>query len=132
MRNLTKFIPSLNNSSEVQNAFGQYVYVGLDFGTSNSVVSICYWDEEKQFPDVKSLKFKEGDLSNPECIPTVVFIDQDNGEFMIGTKAKEQLIKGEAETDKNYFSSFKMELGLDQGALYHGSVLLRGKKPISF
>lgn len=98
-------------------------YIGIDFGTSTTVVSIASYDESDHKIHTKSLRLPQmlpdGALYKSEIVPTV--IAWLNGRIFVGEGAsqmKYQLKKG-----KNIWYSFKMELGEDLGAKYYDSEL---------
>ena len=101
-------------------------YVGIDFGTSTTVVSIASYDESYNKIHTKSLRLPQmlpdGTLYKSEIVPTV--IAWLNERILVGEGAsqmKYQLKKG-----KNIWYSFKMELGEDLGAKYYDSELRDG------
>ena len=49
-----------------KNACKDKVYIGIDFGTSTTVVSCCYWDEETD-----ELKIEELNLDQLESNPPI-------------------------------------------------------------
>lgn len=104
-------------------------YVGIDFGTSTTVVSYSYYDEQSDSVkcDVIPIRQKEydGAMSKSEKLPTVIAL-YDN-QILVGTGASS--LKYELEKNKDIWYSFKMELGEDLGPKYYNSTLNR-EKPI--
>lgn len=102
-------------------------YVGIDFGTSTTVVSYSYYDEQSDTVkcDVIPIRQKEydGAISKSEKLPTVIAL-YDN-QLLVGTGASS--LKYELEKNKNIWYSFKMELGEDLGPKYYNSALNREK-----
>lgn len=96
-------------------------YVGIDFGTSTTVISIASQvNGEKK---IKTLPIKlvqileDGTIFQSEKLPSV--IAWYNGKLLVGEGAsnlKYTLTKG-----KNIWFSFKMEIGEDLGAKYYNS-----------
>ena len=127
MKNIVKYLPKLENKDAVRSAFKNTIYAGIDFGTSNSVVSVCFWDREEDDFSITTLKLDNPELENQHLVPTVIYVDKEQERSLIGKAAKAKLLCGEAIPDENYFSSFKMKLGTDEGATYHNSVLLKAK-----
>jgi len=100
-------------------------FIGIDFGTSTTVVSIATIDKESK--DIKTetvwlnQKLYDGAIMSAEKIPTV--IAWYNKQLLVGKGAadlKYQLKKG-----VNVWYSFKMELGEDLGSKYFSSELDR-------
>lgn len=96
-------------------------YVGIDFGTSTTVVSIASKVNGEQ--KIKTLPIKltqvleDGTIYQSEKLPSV--IAWFNGKLLVGEGAsnlKYTLTKG-----KNIWFSFKMEIGEDLGAKYYNS-----------
>lgn len=96
-------------------------YVGIDFGTSTTVVSIA--SKENGEEKIKTLPIKltqileDGTIYQSEKLPSV--IAWYNGRLLVGEGAsnlKYTLTKG-----KNIWFSFKMEIGEDLGAKYYNS-----------
>lgn len=100
-------------------------FIGIDFGTSTTVVSIAVLDKNKKEIVTKSIwlnqKLYDGAVMSSEKIPTV--IAWYNKQLLVGRGAadlKYQLKKG-----INVWYSFKMELGEDLGSKYFNSELDR-------
>lgn len=96
-------------------------FVGIDFGTSTTVVSIA--TKESGEEKIKTLPIKltqileDGTIYQSEKLPSV--IAWYNGRLLVGDGAsnlKYTLTKG-----KNIWFSFKMEIGEDLGAKYYNS-----------
>lgn len=96
-------------------------FVGIDFGTSTTVVSIA--SKENGEEKIKTLPIKltqileDGTIYQSEKLPSV--IAWYNGRLLVGEGAsnlKYTLTKG-----KNIWFSFKMEIGEDLGAKYYNS-----------
>jgi molecular chaperone DnaK (HSP70) len=120
---MKSFIPAMSDSVRCRKASQNYAYVGIDFGTSNTVVSICEWDEIKDDISIKTLSFdRTATGTTTPLIPTVIYVEDDT--IKIGQNAKH---RGEIVglSKRNYFSSFKMDLGYEGGAQYHQSELSR-------
>ncbi len=98
------------------------IYIGIDFGTSSTAVSIAYID------DTGSLKtralpltqvYQDGTIGTSEIIPTI--LAWYGNRIYVGKGAEE--LKYILTRDKNVWYSFKMQLGEDMGALYSQSEL---------
>tara|TARA_Y100000588_G_scaffold375380_1_gene451637 strand:- start:1265 stop:3889 length:2625 start_codon:yes stop_codon:yes gene_type:complete len=121
---LTKLIPELKETEKIKRLCEKTTYVGIDFGTSNTVVSVCGWDEERE-----DLVLQELDVdrlvggTSTALIPTVIYLDGDR--FIIGQNAKHRGSKS-GKKGENYLSSFKMDLGHEAGPKYHQFLLVKG------
>lgn len=114
---LKSMLPSALNTQLATRA----TYVGIDFGTSTTVVSIA--TKENAEEKIKTLPIKltqileDGTIYQSEKLPSV--IAWYNGRLLVGEGAsnlKYTLTKG-----KNIWFSFKMEIGEDLGAKYYNS-----------
>lgn len=114
---LKSMLPSALNTQLATRA----TYVGIDFGTSTTVVSIA--TKENGEEKIKTLPIKltqileDGTIYQSEKLPSV--IAWYNGRLLVGEGAsnlKYTLTKG-----KNIWFSFKMEIGEDLGAKYYNS-----------
>ena len=98
--------------------------MGIDFGTSTSVVSIASYDEAGSLIHTKSLRLKQmlpdGTVASSEIIPTVIAWFE-KSKVLIGEGANQ--LKYQLKRGKNIWYSFKMELGEDLGAKYYDSEL---------
>ena len=120
-------IKSLATADWKQLKGAEATYVGIDFGTSTTVVSYSYYDEllDSIKCDVIPIRQKEydGAMSKSEKLPTVIAL-YDN-QILVGTGASS--LKYELEKNKDIWYSFKMELGEDLGPKYYNSTLNREK-----
>lgn len=100
-------------------------YVGIDFGTSTTVVSIASLDAtDKEKINIEALRLKQiltdGTIHSSEIMPTVIAWCGNNP-ILIGEGASD--LKYKLKRNKNIWYSFKMELGEDLGAKYYESEL---------
>ena len=99
----------------------QATYVGIDFGTSTTVVSIA--SKENGIDSIKTLPIKltqileDGTIYKSEKLPSV--IAWFNGKLLVGEGASN--LKYTLTRGKNIWFSFKMEIGEDLGAKYYNS-----------
>ena len=114
---LESMISKSSKSALMTNA----TFIGIDFGTSTTVVSIA--SQENGERKIKTLPIKltqileDGTIFKSEKLPSV--IAWYNGGLLVGEGAsnlKYKLTKG-----KNIWFSFKMEIGEDLGAKYYNS-----------
>lgn len=109
-------LSSVQNNQLMTNA----TYIGIDFGTSTTVVSIATKENEnkiKTLPIKLTQTLQDGTRYQSEKLPSV--IAWFNKKLLVGEGAsnlKYTLTKG-----KNIWYSFKMEIGEDLGAKYYNS-----------
>lgn len=105
-------------------------YIGIDFGTSTTVVSLAVFDVKSQSIETKSIPLdqllEDGTRYTSEKIDTV--IAWYNNQILVGRGAAD--LKYQLRRGKNIWYSFKMELGEDLGAKYYDSELAR-KSPFN-
>ena len=125
--NIQSLFPALRNSQITRPTIDVFntTFIGIDFGTSTTVVSVASIDmETKEIltnPIWLNQKLYDGAIMSSEKIPTV--IAWHNQQLLVGKGAadlKYQLKKG-----INVWYSFKMELGEDLGSKYYNSELDR-------
>ncbi|MDR0414753.1 MAG: Hsp70 family protein [Prevotellaceae bacterium] len=125
--NIQSLFPALRNTQVARPATDIFntTFVGIDFGTSTTVVSVATVDKSTKeiltAPIWLNQKLYDGAIMKSEKIPTV--IAWYNQQLLVGKGAadlKYQLKKG-----VNVWYSFKMELGEDLGSKYYNSELDR-------
>lgn len=96
-------------------------FVGIDFGTSTTVVSVATFDSEQQRILVKPIRItqllEDGTKYEGERLPTA--IAWYNEKLLVGEGASN--LKYILEKGKDIWYSFKMEIGEDLGAKYPNS-----------
>jgi molecular chaperone DnaK len=104
-------------------------FLGVDFGTSTTVVSLVFWDETGRRIEVRPLTLSQpnqhGGVVRDEIINSVLAFRNDT--LLFGRDAynlRSRLTEG-----RNSFSSFKMGLGLDLGPEFAATVLPAGRVP---
>lgn len=120
----SSFLPAVRNSAIMRGK----TFVGIDFGTSTTVVSIASFDGEHDRIKTKSLRLgqmlPDGTLYSSEIVTSVIAWVNDR--IFVGEGASQ--LKYQLKWGKNIWCSFKMELGEDLGAKYYESEL-RDKEP---
>jgi molecular chaperone DnaK (HSP70) len=120
--------PAIRNSqiARTPNDVFNTTFIGIDFGTSTTVVSIATLTKETKEIKTESLwlnqKMYDGAIMSAEKIPTV--IAWYNNQLLVGKGAAD--LKYRLKKGINVWYSFKMELGEDLGSKYFNSELDRG------
>ena len=98
-------------------------YVGIDFGTSTTVVSIASMDQNENKIVCESIKLpqllEDGTRFESERIPSVIAFFHD--QVLVGEGAAN--LKYKLKYGREIWYSFKMEMGTDLGAKYFDSLL---------
>ncbi len=120
---IKKILPTKTSNQLTQNFQMDTTYIGIDFGTSTTVVSLAYFDTSNSTILAKSIelnqKLYDGTIYNSYKIPTMVAWY--NQKLLVGEGAS--LLKLKLKQGKNLWHSFKMELGEDVGYKYPQSEL---------
>lgn len=116
-----------SSKGNIEDTLSQKTYVGIDFGTSTTVVSIIKKDKDGNLCS-EALQIAQpdgrGGCSEQEIVNSVLaWVQPKNadGQLLFGKTAYE--LKSTLKPNKNVFSSFKMDLGLDIGPTYPDTVL---------
>lgn len=119
---INSMLPILSTNSTLAKS-NDKTYVGIDFGTSTTVVSIAHFDmltgSLKSEPIMIRQKLSDGAEMSSEKIPTVIAWDKKN--ILVGEGASS--LKYTYRLGKNIWYSFKMKLGEDLGIGYPNSEL---------
>lgn len=106
--------------------FIEKTYVGIDFGTSTTVVSLAYFDNKRKIK-TKTLtlnqKLADSTIFKSDKIPSM--IAWHNNQLLVGEGAKEVRLK--KVKNRNLWYSFKMDLGKKNDFLYSQSELSSSK-----
>ncbi|WP_295664439.1 Hsp70 family protein [uncultured Mucilaginibacter sp.] len=125
--NIQSLFPAIRNQQVAKpiNDVFNTTFIGIDFGTSTTVVSVAAIDKEtktiKTDPIWLNQKLADGAIMSSEKIPTV--IAWYNQQLLVGKGAAD--LKHELKKGVNVWYSFKMELGEDLGSKYFNSELDR-------
>ena len=107
----------------VENQKGK-TFVGIDFGTSTTVVSVAKYDARSKQVECATLhlvqKEPDGNIVESELMPTVIAINND-GNPLVGEGAYKLKGNPNYTFGENIFHSFKMELGKDLGPVWYNS-----------
>lgn len=111
----------LTVSNTLPNGIDEFIpaYIGIDFGTSTTVVSVARCYENKMYCQSVALAYKtyEGVVGRDDRIPTM--LANKDGKLLVGRGAEE--FKYDLEKNVDIWYSFKMELGEDLGEQYSKS-----------
>jgi molecular chaperone DnaK len=125
--NIQSLFPALRNSQFEKPTIDVFntTFIGIDFGTSTTVVSFATIDNETKeiltTPIWLNQKLYDGAIMSSEKIPTVIaWHDQ---QLLVGKGAAD--LKYQLKRGVNVWYSFKMELGEDLGSKYYDSELDR-------
>lgn len=122
---INSFLPVLTSQklSEKQRDILNTTFIGIDFGTSTTVVSVAVFGKGKEPLVVKPIelnqKLIDGAIFSSYKIPTVIAWYQNK--LLVGEGASQ--LKFKLRYGKNLWHSFKMELGEDVGCKYPNSEL---------
>lgn len=101
---------------------GSKTFIGIDFGTSTTVVSIAAYDPSTNSLSVKPIRIRQlledGTICEGEKLPTVIAWYKEKL-LLVGEGASN--LKYILERGKDIWYSFKMEIGEDLGAKYYNS-----------
>ena len=111
-------------------ALQRATFVGIDFGTSTTVVSVVTTDGEQERLVAEPISVTQPDESGREIsdylVPSCIAWTRDR--LLVGRGAaglRAELVEG-----RNIWSSFKMRLGIDLGPQYPNTALAGGKGPV--
>lgn len=121
--NLTiqNLLPTVTNQALVQDKLRNSTFIGIDFGTSTTVVSYAIMGDDATPIKTDTIPIRQqnrdGSFVENHLVPTCIAW-YDN-QLFIGQTAK--LLKSRLQKGRNLWFSFKMELGEDNGPVYTSS-----------
>ncbi len=102
----------------------QNTYIGIDFGTSTTVVSLAYMDWQEKQVKTQTIrlnqKLSDGAIYKSDKIPSMIAWHEQ--QLLIGEGANQLRLK--KVKDKNLWYAFKMDLGKKNEYLYSASELV--------
>ncbi len=111
-------------TGSVENQKGK-TFVGIDFGTSTTVVSVASYNAKSKQVECVTLhlvqKEADGNIVEAEMMPTVIAINSD-GSPLVGEGAYKLKGNPNYTFGENIWHSFKMELGKDLGPKWYKSL----------
>lgn len=119
-------LPTISNTEIVHDKLRNSTFIGIDFGTSTTVVSYTVLGDDMtpiktDVIPVKQLNL-DGSFTENHLIPSCIAWFQDK--LFIGQTAK--VLKSKLVYGRNLWYSFKMKLGLDNGPEYFSTELPKG------
>lgn len=113
------------------------VFVGIDFGTSNTTVTVLRYDEEKKRLLAEPLKIRQSDFEDDvdacesHIVPTAIAYDKKFGCLVYGKGVLERLRNkpNMYRVEKNCWTEFKMKVGVRE-QLYSTSQLSKVLTPL--
>jgi len=117
--------PGAGENAQIRNVLSTTTFVGIDFGTSTTVVSHVGIEPERQAVVAIPIPVKQYDELGC-CIEHHLVsscIAWTGNELLVGQGAAKLKNDGAYAEDKNIWSNFKMELGIDLGPQYTRSEL---------
>ena len=121
--NLTiqNLLPAVTNQALVQDKLRNSTFIGIDFGTSTTVVSYAVFGDKLTPIKTDTVPIRQlnpdGSFTENHLVPTC--IAWYNEQLFIGQTAKN--LKNKLLKSRNLWFSFKMELGEDNGPVYVSS-----------
>lgn len=120
---LNNFIPALSNSSLIRDKLRNTTFIGIDFGTSTTVVSYAVLGDSSVPIRTETIPIRQilhdGREYESHLIPSI--IAWYNNKLLIGEGAR--FVKYMLTPNKNVWSSFKMKLGINLGPMYYNTDL---------
>lgn len=121
-------LPTVSNTEIVQDKLKNSTFIGIDFGTSTTVVSYTVFGDDltpikTDIIPVRQLNL-DGSYTENHLIPSCIAWYQNK--LFIGQTAK--ILKSKLTYGRNLWYSFKMKLGLDSGPEYFSTELPKGHK----
>ena len=118
---LNTLLPARISNSDINTT----TFIGIDFGTSTTVVSIAHFDRSTGRFSTKAIPIKQalenGQNHTSEKVPTVIAFLKVLGQnkFIYGQGGADLKHNFNFKLGKNIWYSFKTQLGTDVGALYY-------------
>jgi molecular chaperone DnaK len=119
-------LPAVTNKQIVQDKLRGSTFIGIDFGTSTTVISYTIFGDnatpiKTDVIPIRQLNL-DGSFTENHLVPSC--IAWYNNTLYIGQTAK--LLKSKLTYGKNLWYSFKMKIGTDNGPIYYSTELPKG------
>lgn len=122
---LRNFFPRNQDIGVLGTLLSQTTYVGIDFGTSTTVVSYAKINADGRFVTTEVMTLKQptldGGYIEDHIVPSI--LAWYNETLFWGKEARK--LKSRLSLGKNVWYSFKMALGVDEGPIYFNSELAK-------
>jgi len=123
---IQSLLPKLSNTSLVQDKLRGSTFIGIDFGTSTTVVSFAVAGNAATPLKTSNVPIRQlnpdGSFTEIHLVPScIAFFDN---RLFIGQTAKQ--LKSKLTFGRNLWYSFKMMIGTDNGPLWFGTGLPKG------
>jgi len=122
---LRSYLVPVTDSSAIAKRLATTTYVGIDFGTSTTVASYAVGGNSEQPLMTERISIAQplpdGRIYRNYLVPTA--LGWMNDQLFFGEGARQSMVRAQG---RNYWSSFKMQLGLDLGPQYYDSQLGEG------
>ena len=119
------------DAEALRSSMARRTFVGIDFGTSTTVVSIARLDDGGRVPRAEPLPVpqfdEDGRRHDHHLVPSCLAWRNDR--LLVGCGVSPHL-KGRLVEGVNVWSSFKMALGVDLGPQYPNTVLAKDRAPV--
>lgn len=125
--NIQSLFPALRNTQVSRPGTDVFntTFIGIDFGTSTTVVSIATIDKKTKEITTEPIWLNQegidGVAISSQKIPTIIACIDKNRRPLVGMGAAELKYNPNFKLGQNIWYSFKMELGVDWGAKYYNS-----------
>lgn len=123
---IQNLLPSVSNREIVQDKLRNSTFIGIDFGTSTTVISYTVFGDTATpiKTDVMPLRQQNADGSFTENHLVPSCIAWYDNKLFIGQTAKQ--LKSKLIYGRNLWYSFKMKIGTDNGPIYFSTELPKG------
>lgn len=123
---IQNLLPKLSNTSLVQDKLRDSTFVGIDFGTSTTVVSFAVAGDAATPLKTSNIPIRQlnpdGSFTENHLVPScIAYFDN---RLFIGQTAKQ--LKSKLTFGRNLWYSFKMMIGTDNGPIWFGTELPKG------
>ncbi|MBK8144031.1 MAG: Hsp70 family protein [Bacteroidetes bacterium] len=123
---IQQLLPEVNDRAVIENKMEGSTFIGIDFGTSTTVVSYAIVGDNNapiktNAIPIRQLNF-DGNTLTHHLVPTCIAYQ--NSQLYVGQGAK--MLKSKLQPEQNIWFSFKMNLGKDNGPEFTRTELREG------
>lgn len=120
---IQNILPALNKKELVQDKLRSRTFIGIDFGTSTTVISYAIVGDDRSPMKINNMPIRQlntdGSYTENHLVPSC--IAWYNNKLFIGQTAKQ--LKSKLTYGRNLWYSFKMAIGTDNGPVYFSTEL---------